>query len=519
MHAENGMPFLALANAIPCSLFDMAHVTITVFSDDVRHDPWIDGVAHIPESNGDHRVQRDMSLAALRDIYRSGVSPTGIVTAVHAAIIADAGRNVWIHVADRDALIETAHALEQRRRDGANLPLYGIPFGVKDNIDVAGMPTTAACPEFSYTPTRSARSVEALVEAGAICMGKTNLDQFATGLCGFRSPYGACASAYHPDYVSGGSSSGSAVAVAARHVSFALGTDTGGSGRIPAGFNDIVGIKPTLGRLSTRGLVPNCPSLDCVSIFALTAGDAMAVFRIVDGFDSDDPFARRAPDSAAPASCGGSFSFGRLNERSLETFGMPECADAYWKACHRLEAIGGSPYDVDFSLFVECGAMLFDGAWIAERRNSLADFAARHPGSLLPVIENVVAAGSAITGADVFTAQHRQARLKRRFEQEFGHLTTIVVPTAPRPFTLAEMAADPIGANNRLGHYSYAANLLDLCAIAVPNVILSSGVPMGVTFLAPAWRDELVADLADRFANAQTPAAREPTRTPLRRVV
>lgn len=458
-----------------------------------------------------------MSLSHLRDNYRAGHSAAGVVTGVHASILADASRNAWIHVEPLNALIGAAERLEQRRRAGASLPLYGIPFGVKDNIDVAGMPTTAACPDFAYIPARSARSVELLLDAGAICIGKTNLDQFATGLCGFRSPYGVCASVHHPDYVSGGSSSGSAVAVAAHHVTFALGTDTGGSGRIPAGFNNIVGIKPTIGRLSARGLVPNCPSIDCVSVFAQSVEDAASVFRILDGFDPNDPFARHSPRQVTtPASR--TFSFGRLRDESLETFGSTECAAAYWQACRDLETIGGEPHDMDFDIFSECGAMMFDGAWIAERRNSLADFAERHPGALLPVIDNVVAAGKTITGADVFTAQHRQARLKRAFEQKLGHLDMIVVPTAPRPCTLEEMAADPIGANNRLGHYSYAANLLDLCAIAVPNTVLSSGVPMGVTFLAPAWHDEILADIALRF-EATRPGATLSETPPLRRAL
>ncbi len=450
-------------------------------------------------------MQENMSLAFLRHEYRAGHSPVEVVTRLLTAIAADAHRNAWIHVEPVNALIHAVDKLEERRRAGERLPLFGVPFGVKDNIDVAGMPTTAACPDFAYVPARSARSVELLVEAGAICIGKTNLDQFATGLCGFRSPYGACASVYHSDYVSGGSSSGSAVAVAAHHVTFALGTDTGGSGRIPAGFNNIVGIKPTVGRLSARGLVPNCPSIDCVSIFAQSVEDAASVFRILDGFDPEDPFARHAPQQA-PTAVDHAFSFGRLHDESLETFGSAECAEAYRRACLDLEAIGGAPYDIAFDIFLESGAMMFGGAWIAERRNSLADFAEGYPGALLPVIEKVVAAGRTISGADVFTAQHRQAQLKRVFEQTLGHLTTIVVPTAPRPCTLEEMAADPIGANNRLGHYSYAANLLDLCAIAVPNVVLSSGVPMGITFLAPAWRDEALADIAMRFG-ANRPAA------------
>ncbi|GAC1340546.1 MAG: allophanate hydrolase [Beijerinckiaceae bacterium] len=445
-----------------------------------------------------------LSLASLQAGFRAGRSPIDVVDQVLAKITDEAWRNAWIHVADRTVLEAAARTVERRRQDGETLPLYGVPFGVKDNIDVAGMPTTAACPDFAYKPKQSAESVYRLVAAGAICIGKTNLDQFATGLCGVRSPYGACSSTYDRTYVSGGSSSGSAVAVAAGHVTVALGTDTGGSGRIPAGFNAIVGLKPTVGRVSARGLVPNCPTIDCTSVFASTVDDAVAAFHVLDGFDADDPLARVRPDERM-ADSRDRLRFGRLRHADIETFGMPECVKAYEDACRTFESLGGEAIEIDFDLFAESGAMLFDGAWIAERQASLAAFVKTHAHALLPVIASVVAAGDRFNGASVFAALQRKARLTRAFEQRYGDLAAVALPTAPRPYTIEEMAVDPIGANNRLGHYSYGANLLDLCAIAIPNTVLSNGVPMGITLLAPAWHDEAIAILARRFVAAHAP--------------
>jgi allophanate hydrolase len=361
------------------------------------------------------------------------------------------------------------------------------------------MPTTAACPAFSYTPERSARSVELLLAAGAICLGKTNLDQFATGLSGTRSPYGACGAVGNPLYVSGGSSSGSAVVVGTGLVSFALGTDTGGSGRIPAGFNGIIGIKPTVGRISTRGLVPNCPTLDCVSVFALSIDDGMQVLTVIEGFDVDDQFSRPPPSRPATSERSAPFRYGVLAPRDREWYGMPECARVYEAACERLCRLGDQLIEIDFAPFREAGQMLFDGPWIAERHAALAPFINKHGNDLLEVTRLVLQTSNQYSADAVFAGIHRLAQLRRVVAQQFATIDALIVPTAPRPFTIAEMTADPIRLNNQLGHYSYFANLLDLCAIAVPGGVLSSGVAMGVTLLAPAWADERLASLARRL--------------------
>ena len=361
------------------------------------------------------------------------------------------------------------------------------------------MPTTAACPAFSYVPQQSAHSVALLERAGAICFGKTNLDQFATGLSGTRSPYGVCGSVGNSLYISGGSSSGSAVAVAAGHVSFALGTDTGGSGRIPAGFNGIVGVKPTVGRVSTRGLVPNCRTLDCVSIFASSVDDGMRVLDVIQGYDAQDPFSRLWQTPPGTDWDATSFRFGLLRRGEREWYGMPDCAPLYDAACARMVALGGTPVEIDFEPYLEAGRLLFDGPWIAERNAALAALLQGDYRSLLDVTRTVVSVAENYTGKAVFDGLHRLAVLRRAVSRQFSSMDFLMVPTAPRPFTIADMTADPIRLNSQLGHYSYFANLLDLCGIAVPNGMLPNGVPMGVTLLAPAWADDNVAEVARLF--------------------
>jgi allophanate hydrolase len=443
----------------------------------------------------------DLSFRAVRHAYANGSRPHDVISLAVGKISRASKTNAWIHVESLSRLMEQCDALEQRRSRGDALPLFGIPFGVKDNIDVANMPTTAACPGFTYTPDRCAHAVQLLVEAGAICMGKTNLDQFATGLSGARSAYGTCGSVGNPLYVSGGSSSGSAVAVAANHVSFALGTDTGGSGRIPAGFNGIVGIKPTVGRVSTRGLVPNCRSLDCVSIFAGSVSEAMDILRVIDGFDVDDAYCRVPPVNSAAISSGDTrhFIFGRLGKQHLQWFGMDECGKLYEEACDRITRMGGQPVEIDYAPFSEAGELLFNGPWIAERRSALEPFASSNPDALLNVVHRVLETADRFSAVQTFDGMSRLASLKRTVEKQFSSMSMLVVPTAPRPFTIEEMDDNPIELNNNLGYYSYSANLLKLCAIAVPNGELSCGVPMGVTFLAPAWSDERLGILASRF--------------------
>jgi allophanate hydrolase len=422
------------------------------------------------------------------------LTPAALVDEVCRRIDAHDDPAVWIHRLTREEM--RAHARRVEARGPERQPLYGLPFAIKDNIDLAGAPTTAACPEFSYTPAASAPVVQRLLDAGAIPVGKTNLDQFATGLVGVRSPYGVPRHAFRADVVPGGSSSGSAVAVAAGLVAFALGTDTAGSGRVPAGLNNLVGFKPTKGALSTRGVVPACRSLDCVSVFTLTAADAAAVRAVAEGFDAADPYARvRAPLAAWPVR----LRAGVPAPAAREFFGDAESGPLFDAALARLPALGVEVVEIDFAPFRETAALLYQGPWVAERWAALRAFHAAHADAFFPVTRRIVEAAGALSAADAFDGFHRLAALQRRAAAEWEKMDVLLVPTAPRPYTLAEVAAEPLLLNTRLGTYTNFANLLDLAAIAVPSGFRSDGVPHGVTFLAPAWRDPELLELGCRW--------------------
>jgi allophanate hydrolase len=443
--------------------------------------------------------------ATLARMFRTGaLRPTALIRAIYARIRDCRAGGIWISLVPEADALASATALEERiasRIGPDRLALYGLPFAVKDNIDAVGLPTTAACADFTYVPTQSAPAVSACIAAGAILIGKTNLDQFATGLVGTRSPYGACSSAFDDRYVSGGSSSGSAVAVARGFVSFALGTDTGGSGRIPAGYNNVVGLKPTRGIVSTTGLVPACRSLDCVSVFALRAADARSVLDVMSASGSLNGFSR--PDAAIRLgeewSQTTTFRFGVLGAHAREFFGHEEGAERYVEAIDRLASMGGHPVEIDFSPFSEAGDLLFAGPWIAERYADLAEFITVHPGSLLPVTRQIIESGARYSGADVFRAEHRLRQLRQHAWHQLADLAFLVVPTAPRPYTLDEVEADPVGVNTQIGYYSYFVNLLDLCAHAVPNGRLRNGMPTGVTLIAPALHDHVLASFAAAY--------------------
>jgi allophanate hydrolase len=401
-------------------------------------------------------------------------------------------------VREADDLRAEARSLERSgNRRGS---LYGIPFGVKDNIDVAGIPTTAACPEFAYMPGASSPVVDRLRAAGALFVGKTNLDQFATGLVGVRSPYGIPPNPFDARFVSGGSSSGSAAAVARGHVPFALATDTAGSGRVPAGFNNLVGLKPSRGLLSTRGMVPACRSLDCVSIMALTCPDARDIAAIACGFDGEDPFSRRAAEgfrwSSPPPAAG--FRVGAPRREDL-AFGDDEGRHRFDRACAQVVEMGGVVEPVDMAPFFEAGSLLYDGPWIAERLASLEEFVRTHPGALLPVLASILARGESPRATDAFRGYHRLRRLKRSVEALWGRLSALIVPAAPAIPRIDEVEADPIQANVRLGRYTNFVNLLDLAAVAVPAGFRRDGLPLGVTFLGPWGRDATLIALASAF--------------------
>ncbi len=402
---------------------------------------------------------------------------------------------VWITRLGREAVMAYVEALRGRSPDDA--PLYGIPFVIKDNIDLAGVPTSAACPEFAYIPTASASVVERLLAAGAIPLGKTNLDQFATGLVGTRSPYGACRNSFDPRFISGGSSSGSAVAVARGFASFSLGTDTAGSGRIPAGFNNLIGLKPSLGRLSTQGVVPACRSIDCVSIFALTADDAGRVLDCAAAFDPADPYSRRIADRPLA-----SLRFGVPRRHQLQFFGDLEYERLFGRALDTLARLGGTLVEIDFEPFLAAARLLYGGPWVAERYAAVGEFLDAHPQAGHPVTRQIIAGGALPSAAEAFKAQYTLLALRRRSEQAWEAVDLIVTPTAGTIYPIDAVDADPITLNSNLGYYTNFVNFFELTGVAVPAGFRDDGLPFGVTLVGQQGTERALLGIAARLQPA-----------------
>jgi allophanate hydrolase len=409
--------------------------------------------------------------------------PVAAIEATYARIVALHGNPVFLHVVPKPEAL--ARAREARG------PLAGLTFAVKDNIDVAGVPTTAGCPAYAYTPKRTATAVQKLLDAGAVLVGKTNLDQFAAGLVGTRSPYGAVKNAFNPEYISGGSSSGSAVAVALGCCDFSLGTDTAGSGRVPAAFNNVVGLKPTRGLVSNAGVVPACKSLDCVSVFAPGSAGALRALEAMQGYDAGDPWSRRASPVGLPA--------GGLRvavPRAPEFFGDREYERLYGEALARL---GGTRVEIDFAPFAEVQRLLYDGPWVAERLAPLAGFLHQHADDVHPVTRRVLETGRRATAVEAFLGLHRLAELRRAADAVWASADVIAVPGAPTVYTRAEVEAEPLELNSRLGIYTNFVNLLDYAAITVPAGFRADGLPFGLTLIGPAFSDRALAAHAARF--------------------
>ncbi|HTZ37333.1 MAG TPA: allophanate hydrolase [Stellaceae bacterium] len=435
-----------------------------------------------------------LDFTTLRRAYRGGTqTPLTVAAEVLARIAAAGDDHVWITRVAPEALLADARALAERS-DPEALPLFGLPFAIKDNIDVAGLPTGCGCPALDRAAAASAPVVERLRRAGALFVGKTNLDQFATGLVGTRSPYGVPRNPFDAAYIPGGSSSGSAVAVAAGLVSFALGTDTAGSGRVPAAFGNIVGLKPTHGLVSTRGVVPACRSLDCVSIFALTVEDAAAVLDIVrDGDEADPSWRRPPPGFAAMGRVPPRFAFGVLPTAERSHFASPEIAALYDAAIARLAALGGTPVEIDYAPFLEANRLLYHGAWLAERAAAIDAATGGRRAVLHPVLAGILDGARAITAADAFADRQRLAGLRRATEAVWRQVDLLALPTASTTYRIAEIAAEPVALNETLGRYTNFCNLLDLAALAVPAGLRRDGLPFGVTLLGPAFHDPLLA--------------------------
>jgi len=445
-------------------------------------------------------TETSLDLGTLQQAYVSGrLTPLQMVDQVIAAI-ADDPHAAWIYRVDAVSLRERAKALMAHGPEG--LPLWGIPFAIKDNIDLAGVPTTAACPAYAYTPEVSATVVQRLLDAGAIAIGKTNLDQFATGLNGTRSPFGACRNAFNPDYVSGGSSAGSAVSVALGHVSFSLGTDTAGSGRVPAGFNNLVGLKPSLGLLSTQGVVPACRSLDVVSIFALTADDAQQVFAVAHGFDAQDAYSRPVQPHGYDFGRAAQLRVGMPRPEQLQFLGDAGYAACFADALQHAKSLGAELVEIDFTPFFETARLLYEGPWVAERYQSVRDFIDAQPEAVFPVTRDITLGGAKLLAADAFAAQYRLRDLQRRCAQVWSQIDCILVPTSPTIHSIATLLDQPIARNSDFGLYTNFVNLLDYAAIAVPAGFRADGLPFGVTFIAPANQDQPLLHLAQRWQKA-----------------
>jgi allophanate hydrolase len=409
---------------------------------------------------------------------------------------------IWISRADRETLLAAARAVDARLAAGETLPLAGVPFAVKDNIDVAGFETTAACPAFAYEPEADAGVIERLLAAGAVCVGKTNLDQFATGLNGSRSPYGIPRNTSNLAYVSGGSSSGSSVAVAAGLVAFALGTDTAGSGRVPAAFNHLVGFKPTKGRWSTRGLVPACRTIDCITVFTDDTADARLVDQVVAALDVADPYSKALADRPVTAR---RIGVPRRDQRVW--FGDPESEFLYDEALRNLATLG-EIVEIDLAPLLEAAQLLYGGPWVAERTAAMAEILATNPLAVDPTVRAVVEPGADMSAVDLFNGIYRMAELKRHADLMWHSVDILAFPTTGTTYRVAEMLAAPVALNSNLGLYTNFVNLLDMAALAVPAGVRSNGTGFGITLIGPADTDRALLNAADAYLGvADLPAA------------
>jgi allophanate hydrolase len=422
------------------------------------------------------------------------------VREIHRLIRARGDDGVWLSLVPESEVLARAEALED-----SDLPLRGLTFAVKDNIDLAGQPTTAACPEFSYLPEKNAFVVQRLIDSGAIAIGKTNLDQFATGLNGTRTPHTIPRNAYDSAFISGGSSSGSAIAVALGEVDFALGTDTAGSGRVPAAFNNLVGFKPTKGRWSNTGLVPACRSLDCITVFSKTLALAEKVDRVVAGFDREDPFSRREPQGfRAETKC-----LAVLPESQREFFGDAEYSRLYAEALARAEACGWKLIEFDYEPFLAAASLLYNGPWVAERHSAMRDFMENHAEAMHPVVRRIVEGAAHFSATQAFEASYRLAELIRHTEPLWAECDAMLLPTAGTIYRVEEMLADPVRLNSNLGRYTNFVNLMDLSGVSVPAGFRADGLPFGVTFIGPAWTEAKLVRIAGEFLGEKLPCSQE----------
>ena len=447
----------------------------------------------------------DITIGGLQQHYRNGdVSVRELIFAQRQKALALKDNPIWIYLLDEEELEDYIQALDNTQPD--QLPLYGIPFAVKDNIDLAGVPTTAACPAFKYTPEKSATVVKLLIEAGAIPMGKTNMDQFATGLVGTRSPkpWGPCKNAFDESAISGGSSSGSAIALAKGQVSFSLGTDTAGSGRVPASLNNLVGLKPSRGLLSNTGLVPACRSLDCISIFALNTNDANSVLDIAGQYDAEDAYSRKnsyANGKRYYAAADTNTVIGIPSKDSLEFFGNAEAQTLFTDFINTLPAANITLKEIDLTPFINAAQLLYQGPWVAERWLATQPLIIDSPEKLLPVIQTIIGAGASPSAADGFAANYKLQAFKQLADTQLASVDAILTPTNPSYFSIAEVEQNPVELNSKMGYYTNFMNLLDYSALALPIGFFNTGVGYGCTLFSKAFNDKKLLAIGAKLQN------------------
>lgn len=442
----------------------------------------------------------DMTLSGIKAQYDSGVTPEQLMSDLRGRATSADEHNIFIHLLSESEIQTYIDKLKTMDRESS--PLWGVPFVLKDNIDLADIPTTAACKEFAYVPSTSSFVASRLIAMGAIPIGKANLDQFATGLNGTRSPWGPCKNSFNPELLSGGSSAGSAVAVALGLASFSLGTDTAGSGRVPACFNNLVGVKPTRGLLSTTGVVPACKSLDCVSIFALHCDDANEILAIAEGYDSSDAYGRPNTVINSKQYYGrfdGPLTVGVISDSQLKFFEDDEYEAAYRSTVNALVAAGVGIEEIDYEPFDEVARLLYEGPWVAERYLATLPLIKEQPESVFPVVREIISGGGKPTAVELFEAEYRLNELKKPCLAQFEKLDALLTPTAGSLFSIQQMLDQPIKRNSELGYYMNFVNLLDLAAVAVPTTFTSGGLPFGVTLSAPAFSDRRLLSIANRL--------------------
>lgn len=438
----------------------------------------------------------NLNIEQLKKSYKSAnISVSDVIKDIKLKIEKYKEHNIWIYTLSDEELASYVKNLEDKAID--DLPLYGIPFAIKDNIDLASIPTTAGCKEYEYIPNETAFVVSKLIEAGAIPIGKTNLDQFATGLVGTRSPYGECKNAINPEYISGGSSSGSAVAVALDMVSFSLGTDTAGSGRVPAAFNNIIGLKASKGVISTSGVVPACRSLDCVTLFTKDLEDIKSVLEVVNKYDENDIYSRVYKEKESQEKS--EFTFAIPQKSQLRFFGDEGAQKLFWQAIKKFESLGGKAVEIDYEPFNESANLLYSGPWVSERYIAIKDMITKTPQFVEQTVRTIISGGDKIDAINYFESEYILKKNKKYANKVFSKYDFMLTPTTGTIYTINEVNNDPIALNTNLGYYTNYMNLLDLSAIAIPAGFRENGLAFGITIVAQSFEEKKLLDYSSKY--------------------